>query len=679
MLDGRFADDCWLAAPSIGEFIQVEPVEGLVPGHATIVRIVYSPTTLYIAIQCFDDRPDEIRASLRQRDADLDPDDRIEMIVDPFGVGNQAYFFQVGAGGSIGDALMSPNSFTKSWDTIWDGRTQITDDGWQAELAIPFRSVAFSDDGRGWGFNIRRVRRWTNDSYRWHNATQTRPFFRISELGLLEGIEDVERGVGIDVVPYVAFSQRRQRISGSADWDEDPDAGGEVFVRLSPSLDAAITYRTDFAQTENDSRQINLGRFPLFFGEKRDFFLQDEARFRFGPGDSSLLPFFSRRIGLGSQGEIPIEVGAKVTGQAGPWGVGFLGVNTAEGGGNDFRRDLGVLRVDYALADQTRVGAIGTSGRPVARGSNEVAGVDFYHRQDEFLGDTDLRLWGYGLVSNTSGAGGDGTAGGLRAVAAGREIEVEADARWIQSDFNPELGRVRRRGIHDGGVDVEWTPRSDLPGVRAWRFGAEARTVLDESLTPQDYEVELKPFGFRMHSGDSFLVEVSREFERVDQTFTVFDNVDVMAGDYWTSRVDASIGFSEGRLVSGSLSASHGDFYDGESTNFEANIAWRASPLLILGGEFEQTDARLRGGDFTSQVAEARADLHFTPRLSVLNLAQYDNESRNLGLQSRTRWIVEPGSDLFVVVTAGWVRGTDDTFRPDAQELAIKLSYTIRF
>ena len=137
-LDGWLDEACWQNAEPIGELVQVEPIQGIVPGQRTDIRLLHDARNLYFGIRCFDDTPREIRATQRARDADLDPDDRIECIIDPFGDGQLAYFFQVGAAGSIGDALMTANSFTKSWDTIWDGRVQVTDEGWQAELEIPF-------------------------------------------------------------------------------------------------------------------------------------------------------------------------------------------------------------------------------------------------------------------------------------------------------------------------------------------------------------------------------------------------------------------------------------------------------------------------------------------------------------------------------------------------------------
>lgn len=679
VIDGYFDDPCWETATSIGDLVQVEPVEGLVPGQQTVIKIIHDSHRIYMAMRCFDDDVASLRATQQARDARLDPDDRFEWIFDPFRNQNQGYFFQIGAAGSLGDALMSPGTFTKSWDAIWDARVRVLDDGWQAECAIPFRSIAFPEDVSSWGFNIRRVRRSTNESYRWANATQSTPFFRLAELGTLEGFGEVEHGLGVAIAPYATYTRRRERLSG-LDWDGDPDAGGELFLRLAPSLDAAVTFFTDFAETENDDRQINLTRFPLFFSEKRDFFLQDTSRFGFGSQAQDLMPFFSRRIGIGDDGEIPIEIGTKVAGQVGNLGVGVLGIGTGEGGGNDFRRELGVARFQYSVAEQTRVGVIGTYGRPTERGNNAVGGVDLFHRVPEFVGDLDLQIWANALSSQTSGAGGDGSAAELRAEAEGAEWQIEAGARSIGTEFNPELGFVRRRGIYSYDAEIAWRPRTSGGGpIRNWWMQLDASTVLSTGNRVKDIEFSMIPFGFRTHTEDEFRVFVEREFTRIDEAFTVFDDIVVPVGDYWKTRGGAAIRLSEGRPVSANLWTMVGDFFDGNAWETTAELEVRTGRYVIFGAEYRQTKASLFGRSFTSMVGQGEVDVHLTPRLSILNLFQYDNESRNLGVQSRTRWIVEPGSDLFFVVTVGWARGDDDVLRPDTQSGAIKFVYSRRF
>ncbi len=683
-LDADLSDACWADAPEIGALLQVEPIEGAKPAHKTVVKVLYDESNLYFGIICFDSEPQHIRATQRARDARMDPDDRIEIVFDTSGNSTQGYFFQISAGGARGDSLLGVSSFNKDWDTIWNAKTKLTDQGWQAEIVIPFRSLAFPEDRGEWGFNLLRNRRYTNEEYRWTNINQGRRFSSLYDLGLMEGIGTVSSGVGLDLVPYFSLTNRRERLSPDDDWKDDPDAGGDLFYRITPSLTASLTLYTDFAETENDARQINLTRFPLFFPEKRDFFLEDSSRFNFGQSSSrrnDFLAFFSRRIGLGPDGdEVPIIVGGKITGQEGPWGIGVLDVQTDEGGGVDKDKNLGVVRLNRSLAEETTIGFIGTRGRPVEKGMNSLGGLDFYHRFPTFIGDQDLRIWAYTAFTSTSGSGGEGDIAALEAQARGREWEWDLGGKWVTKEFNPELGFLRQAGVKQYRTNLQYSPRLDSEVYRNLQFQLETRTAFTEGNHLDEAEYEFSPFGFRTHAEDRFTVEVERSFDRITQDFDVFDTNTVPADSYWMTRYSSNIQTSEGRPVNIELRSSYGDFFQGTSWQFNSELKWRVSPLLILGGSYNQTMARLSSAEsFTARVAEGNLDLNFSPDMSLFNLIQYDNESRSLGLQSRFRWILTPGSNLFFVFSHTWDKGADDRFRPDIQELTAKIDYTLRF
>lgn len=690
VIDGDLHDACWATAPEIGELVMVEPWEGRRPEQRTVVRLLHDRHHLYLAVWCYDSHSHGVRATQRARDARLDPDDRVELLFDPFQNRRTAYWFQIGAGGSLGDAIVSQNGnrFEKPWDAIWEGEARVTDQGWQAELAIPFRSIPRKQGATSWGFNLRRINRSDNEEYQWNNPVQAVPFFRVSELGTMTGLGEIDGGIGLDVVPYVALDVRRQR-SVDRDFDTDPDAGGDLFYRITPELTLAATLFTDFAETENDERQINLNRFPLFFPEKRDFFLEGSSYFSFGSsrsfgggGGTTFLPFFSRRIGLDSGNKIPLLAGLKLTGEAGPLEVGLLSVATDDTGPVADRRNLSVLRLKYALAEQTTVGLIGTNGRPVEDGDSQTFGVDFAHRVPRFLGDTDLQIGAELVGSHTSGPDGDGETVALEARGRGREWDYGLASRWTSREFNPELGFLRRAGTKQVRGDLGYSPRFAEGGTfRNARFELQAEAWLDWDGSAQELEFELDSLGLETHDGDRFNVSVERGYERVDEDFTVFrGEVTIFAADYWATRYGTSFSTSEGRAVGVSGSASWGDFFDGQSLNWRLGADWRTSALLILGAEYRSTIADLPGPrDFTTHIAEARVDLHLDPRLSLRNLVQFDNESEDLGFQSRLRWIYAPGSDLFVVLGLGWVRGADEVIRPDTQSVTVKLVHTLRF
>ncbi len=684
-VDGILSDACWQDAPAIGALTMVEPWLGRRPTHRTIVRLLHDRRHLYIAVQCEQD-PAGVRATQRLRDARLDPDDRIEILLDPFENRRTAYFFQIGAGGSLGDALVSANGtrFNKPWDALWWGHARVTDEGWVAELAIPFRSIPRLEGARSWGFNLRRYVRGANEEYQWANPSQAVPFFRVSELGRIDGFEDVDGGIGLEVVPYVAANATRDRTAADDSWDVDPDAGGEIYYRLSPSVTLATTVLTDFAQTENDGRQINLDRFPLFFPEKRDFFLDGISYYEFGSqfaGGTRFLPYFTRRIGLRDGAPVPILFGVKLTGEAGPFELGLLDVEV-DGTASTDEENLAVTRVKYALGEQTTVGLIGTNGNPASTGANTVVGVDFYHREPEWIGDLNFQFAVDALVSTGEALDDDGESFGVELQARNTEWQLQTGTRWVSDDFVPALGFVSRPGIRQSEFEVDFNPRvAEGSALRRYEFGVSLRRAESWEGEPQEVRFQIDRIGVQLQNDDRVSLFASRTFDRVAQDFTLFrDSTTVFAGDYWQTRGGLRVGTSEARALSGDLRVSAGDFFGGTSAGLSVEADWRTSALLQLGVEYDTTRVDLGPGRaFTTQIAAGRIDVFVSPELSVQNLVQFDNESNALGWQSRLRWIYSPGCDLFCVVGAGWLREADDSIVPTRQALNLKIAHTLRF
>jgi len=684
-IDGVLDDACWQDAPSIGELTMVEPWEGRTPPNRTVVKLLHDRNALYVSLYCYQDRA-EIRATQRARDARLDPDDRVEIMVDPFENRRTAYFFQIGPGGSIGDALVSANGsrFNKPWDALWWGRSRIVDDGWVAELAIPFRSIPRKRGATSWGFNLRRYVRTINEEYQWANPTQSVPFFRISEFGTIDGFGEVDGGIGLEVVPYFAVGYGRDRSASDDGWDFDPDMGGEIYYRVTPSVTLATTILTDFAQTENDGRQINLNRFPLFFPEKRDFFLNGIGYYNFGSqsaGGTRFLPYFTRRVGLAGGEPVPILWGMKLTGETGPFELGLLDVQV-DGTSTTREENLAVARVKYAIGEQTTAGLIATNGNPASTGDNTVFGVDFYHRVPEFVGDMDLQVTIDALASTGAASDDDGESFGVDLQAQGTEWSSFAGTRWVSSDFSPALGFVSRRGVRHSELGVGYRPRvAEGSLLRRYLFEVSTQRVDTWQGSSLDERFRVDRVGVEFQSSDRISLFFDRSFERLAADFALFrGGTTIFAGDYWTTRYGLRLESNEGRPASGSVTVSTGDFFDGTRHAFGSDFAWRTSALLQLGLGYDTStvDLPMQRG-FTTHIGSFSADLFFTPELSLQNLVQYDNESEQLGWQSRLRWIYSPGRDFFAIFGTTWQRTEDRSLVPTEQQLNFKIAHTLRF
>jgi Carbohydrate family 9 binding domain-like/Domain of unknown function (DUF5916) len=682
-LDGRLDDPCWERAVPIGAFTQVEPVEGAAPIEATDVRVVYTPDVLYIGVRCHDREPSKILARQLERDANLDPDDRVEILIDTFHDRRNAFWFQMNPRGDLGDSLVANNgqNFNKPWDGIWDGRASIDEHGYCLEFALPFKTLNFREGNDTWGLNVRRLNKRHEEESRWSNPSQDQNFFLVSEAGELSGLVGMHQGVGLDVTPFFVGRWRDDEASDDQDLLGDP--GVDVLYKVTPSLNALLTINTDFADTEVDSRQINLTRFPLFFPEKRDFFLQDAGLFTFadlspsfGGGSTDLIPFFSRRIGLDAEGQtVPLLGGGKLTGRAGPWSIGLLDVQTDDSADAD-GQNLGVARLTRNFGRQSTLGAIFTTGDPTGDTTNRLYGFDTNFKTSSFQGGKALRAYAW-LLGTTSSDLGEGEAFGASLDYPNDTWSWSTSAKQIGEDFDAALGFVPRTGIRKYEGEIQFAPRPHT-WIRQWEFQVGSTLVTDLDDEIETAEVFAQPFGFVTERGDEFELGVRHVRDVLDADFEIQDGVTIPAGDYEWTRASVEAGSGDSREWIFGIGASAGEFYDGTSNDWSAEAVWRPSPRFNGSARYEETRADLPAGEFTTRVAQLRANVNFSPTLAWTNFAQWDSESDSLGLNSRLRWILEPGREVRVALNRAWEEN-DDSLVPTFTELAIKLEYTVRF
>jgi hypothetical protein len=683
-IDGALDDDAWSVAPALGELGMVEPVEGT-PGKPTRVLLCYDEKFFYVALVCAED-PGRVHGRLMARDARLDPDDRVELWFDTFGGRRFGYWFQIGAGGSLGDALISDHGFgfNKSWDAIWYGKARTTPQGWQAELAIPFQTLGFRPGLTTWGFNLRRLRKVNDEEHRWAYPTNAHRFFSLANGGELTGMTGMRQGLGIDVVPFAKarFTSDRTAVDHVS---RSGDAGGDVFYRVTPALRLALTYNTDFAETEVDARQVNLTRFPLFFPEKRDFFLEDATVFEFGipssPDDGDAVrPFFSRRIGLRGGAPVPIIGGAKLTGQVGAVNLGLLDVVVDDPVVGE--QNLGVARASYDLADECAVGVVGTLGHPTEEANAATAGADVALGDSELFGDgRGGHLWLYWLGTTREGAGGDGGAAGAEARYTSSDWEHAFHASTLSPQFEPALGFVRRAGINTYRWETDLARRSPEGSfLRRYDASVAATYVTDTGGGRDTAELEVQPIGLVFGDDDSIAYQISREFERIPERFELRSGVGVAPGDYDSTSHGLAISTAERRSLAVRADLQLGEFYSGHLFRWAVAPTAYLSKFVQLSGEYEEIEVRVDEGRFTARLWQGRVDVAFSPEVSWRNLVQFDNESRDLTVQSRLHWILEPGQDLFLLAVYGWRQ--DDRagpLRPAEQDTSVKFVYTFRF
>lgn len=676
VIDGKLDDEVWKTATVIDNLRQVEPVENSEPSEKTIVRILYDRDFLYVGFMCYDSNPDEIIATQMRREGQLFRDDRVAIVVDTFLDRRNAFFFEMNPVGGRTDALVENNNNLRTdWDGIWYGRASITEEGWIAEMAIPFKTVNFDPDTDTWGFNISRNIRRKNERIRWSAPFQNKSLRSITDAGLLEGITEIDQGLGLDFKPYGTVSYLRNHNEDSESLDFD--GGFDVFYKLNPSLTGAITVNTDFAETEVDERQVNLTRFPLFFPEKRDFFLQDAGIFSFGGIRRNPLPFQSRRIGIGPDGEpVDIIAGAKVSGRVGDLNIGLLDVLTDSSGGVE-EKNLAAGRISLNVLSESEVGVIFTNGDPAANASNSLLGVDFNFRDSKVFGDKVVTGGIWFQKSFTPGVNSRDAALGVRLGYPNDRLNWNAGFTQIEENFNPALGFVPRRGIREyfARVRHRWRPGGDIRRIDVGVFSQLFTNLEDET---ESADVRFTLINLETEFGDQYELQYNIVREAIDNPFEISDGVIIPVGAYdwdrWTMRYQGS----QARTLRFEWELDIGEFWTGDRWDIRGEVEWRVSSNLFLGFELEQNNINLNEGKFITRLARGRVNIFFTPDISWLSFVQFDNISDTLGINSRFRWILEPGNEIFLVINQTF-DVIDSRPHSAVTEFTSKIGWTFRF
>ena len=700
VIDGRLDEAAWQRASAVEGFLQRDPREGAPATERTEFRVVYTATTLHIGIACFDSSPGEIVAGERRRDNTLENDDTVSIVLDTFHDHRNSYVFRTNALGTQYDAQITDEGkdVNVNWDEKWQVASRITAQGWVAEIAIPFKSLRVSDNtGASWGLDIERVIRRKNEQTYWNGYRRGFTLQHASQWGHLQGLKDFQTGMRFRVKPYSVggFTQVSSRVARHRDnvWE----LGMEVLkYRVTPSLTLDFTANTDFAQTEVDAQTVNLDRFPLFFPEKREFFLEGAGIYEFGlsraEGTIDTKLFHSRKIGLSDTREpLPIIAGARLSGNLGGFTVGVMNVETDNQliGTREFpESNYSVVRVKRNVLQRSAVGGF-ILNRDIVGGRdfNRVYGGDanfvFYKyltmtglwaRSDE-PGDKDRNWASTGSISWDS----DFLLASVEAVA-------------IEPNFRDDLGFVPRRNMRRLSPIIGISPRPKSGPIRQVRFQPRFDTIMN-----RDWDVESRRdhynFTVDFQSGDSIAFSPHYRLEKLAVSFTLRDRLVnlgpgvnvrqplavVPAGEYdwWYARMTYNL--NPARHLSGSVVFQPSPGFFGGSL-----YEWIFSPRLKVTDSLSfDLGYTINGGhfgdvDFRDHIVNLRVNYSMNNKWLTTTTLQYNNVDAFAGVNFRLNYIFRPGDDFFLIYNEG--RALDNTLDEQRnRSLVAKLTYSFDF
>ena len=668
-VDGALDDAIWRNATRITQFVQIAPVEGAPASEDTEVFVAFDSTHLYVGMYAHYSNPGMIRANRVDRDRAGYGDDTISVYFDTFLDQQRAFVFTLNGYGVQGDSLMGGSGGgrggggyrggggvprgDRSWDVLFDSAGTLVDDGWTAELAIPFKSLRYpSNEAHRWGFQIARSIRDKDETVVWAPVSRDVSGF-LPQMGLLDGLRNLSTSRNFEILPTVTAIQAGSLnrsigdMRGAFEDERVPEGGVNFKYGVTSNLTLDFTYNPDFSQIESDRPQIEVNqRFPLFFSELRPFFLEGQEVFSIR-GPATLI--HTRTI-------VDPRYGAKLTGKVGKATMGFLVANDEGPGKVDAKTDpeayqrtasTVIGRARYDLYSESHIGAIFTD-REFLDTYSRLGGVDGRFRISPTISADFMAI--QSTNRDRSGRERDGPMFDVGLRKSGRNLSYSASYYSLDPDFVTDVGFVRRTDIRRMSTNagyrfwpeswiISWGPQ--LSYSRNWNF--------DRVLEDEAFRARLDASFARniRLSGD-----VRREMER-------FRGV-----DFFKTRYGFNVNVSTSRLASVGGSYRWGDEVRYSGTPFvgsgsSGSLFLSLRPLSRLQSQVNVSTSRLIRPDdtelFNVKIYRALTTFQFTDRLLLRNILEHNTFNETLGVNLLLTYRVNSGTVFYI--------GYDDRYR----------------
>ena len=652
-LDGRLDEPVWHQAAPATDFFQKLPNNGAPSSERTEVRFAYDDDNLYVGVMCFEPEMDRLMVRDLREDFDFGRTDMVQLLIDSLHDRRSGFTFVVNAAGARRDTQVSNNGTTnQDWDGVWDAKVSRTADAWFVEYVIPFKTLRFSETpNQEWGLNITRRIMHRNEEANWSPVPVRYNGTRAELAGTLRGLEEVRQGRNLKIKPFLIGLATQARTGGALRGTSDFDGGVDAKYSITPAMTLDATYRTDFAQVEVDQQQVNLTRFNLFFPEKRDFFLENSGIFTFGSAQGrfnsnseNLVPFFSRRIGLSAAGTpIPIIGGARVSGQANDYDVGFLTMKTEDFGSTPSNTYV-VGRIKRNVLSTSWLGAIVTDRESPRPGDyNRVYGPDVHLQFNR------LEIDSFVLRSDTPGRMSRNQARKFASTWRDDELNLGVEYNLVEPNFNPEVGFLRRTDMAQYTAEAAYNPLlRGSEAIRNLRFGTSV-DYFNDAGGLMETRVQDANTGIQFENGGSVNYTLTDTFDRLDTPFAIRPAVIIPVGDYRYVRHSMSAGTGNNNRVAVSGNTSWGEFWNGTNESWGGSLDVRPNFHLNVDLSYSRNHVTLPMGEFTTQLVGARVLWGFNPRAFFNAFLQYNADTHQVSSNLRFNFMHHPLSDIYVV------------------------------
>jgi hypothetical protein len=684
----------------IADFRQFDPGDGDPVSQPTTAYLSYDEKNLYVAFVCIDD-PSKIRAQIGRRDS-LFTDDRVNISIDTFHDHRRNYWFETNPYGIQMDGMNTGGMDDINFDTLWYSEGKITSEGYMVLMTIPFKSLRFPNAPmQSWGILLARSIQRNNEWANWPYVTRRKMPSWAGQFGDLEGIENISPGRNMQFIPYGLFSRTRYLNDPALGLnyltENDKRGGLDAKMILKDAFTLDMTVNPDFSQVESDSPQVTVNqRYEVFFPEKRPFFMENSDYFK-----TPEILFFSRRI-------VDPQIGLRLTGKIGHWGIAALAVDDRAQGKqapedsslHDERAAVGVFRVYRELGKESRVGVIGAS-RDFAGSSSRLFGFDTQLK----LGKN-WTLTGQAMGSKTNeldDSHRNGTAAYMSISQSGRHFRYNSYYRDRSPGYNAQTGFIQRVNIREAGQNIGYSWRPEKSKFISYGPFFASSVIYDHQGNLTDWLFN-----------PSFMLELTRYTNITigrSESHELFGNIDFRKSSNnvnfyseWFKWLHLSFDLGQGDSINYFPVYGLKPFL---AKSFEGTFQLTLQPFsrLRLNEMYIHSRLSTRGADgipiFNNHIVRSKANYQFTRELSLRAIVDYNSilpnsslvfmeKTKRLGFDLLLTYMLNPGTALYLGYTDNYENMHPDPLAsprlqrsgfPDAsvgRQLFVKLSYLLR-
>jgi hypothetical protein len=655
-LDGIVDEKDWLKAETASNFYMVLPYD---TGHCRAkseIRMLHDDKAFYLSLVFHDTLPGKRPVESLRRDFVFGNNDNFLLFIDPFNDQTTGYSFGVNAAGAIWDGTMSGGAAVNLiWDCKWEVKTKNYPDKWTAEMRIPFKSIRYKSDLDHWNIQFSRLDLKLNEKSAWAPVPRQFPTASLAYAGqLIWDTPPPKSGLKLALIPYLFGSVSRNfEKNESAVYKKD--FGFDAKVGLSSSLNLDLTYNPDFSQAEVDDQVINLQRFELYFPEKRQFFLENSDLFA-NFGTTTIRPFFSRRIGL----DAPVRGGARLSGKLGQdWRIGMMDMQTGAEG-DYLARNFFVTSFQKKIFSRSNIGFIFVNKQQLnipdswtGNSYNRVAGIEYnLASRDNFM---NAKLFAQKSFTPKSNAA-EEYSEGLSLAYSRKNYLLELNQLYVGRDFNAETGYVPRVDFLriDPKATIKFYPKQGTVETHGFY------TEFDNYLMPGTLKLTDRNLGYDYYV--NFKNRVHLEFKTNYWYVFLRQNFDPTNQGHHYLPAGSSYQWGDfyflfnsdnRKMLRVDLQSGYGGFYNGTRWYVSGDLIARFQPYgyLSLVYSYNQLYLPQPWQNTGFWLIGPKLDVTLTNNLFFTTYVQYNEQAKNLNINTRLQWRYKPVSDIFLVYT----------------------------